>query len=47
MITVKDYKADFPLLMQDPTIYIDNAATTPGAFLTLSVSFTKSTTPIR
>lgn len=28
MITVKDYKADFPLLMQDPTIYIDNAATT-------------------
>ena len=43
MITVKDYKADFPLLMQDPTIYIDNA----GAFLTLSVSFTKSTTPIR
>ena len=23
MITVKDYKADFPLLMQDPTIYID------------------------
>ena len=35
MITVKDYKADFPLLMQDPTIYIDNAATTqrPGCVL--------------
>lgn len=24
----KDYKKDFPLLMQDPVVYIDNAATT-------------------
>ena len=23
-----DYKKDFPLLMQDPVVYIDNAATT-------------------
>jgi len=28
MITIQNYKADFPLLMNDSTVYIDNAATT-------------------
>ena len=45
---MQGYKTDFPLLMQDKTVYIDNAATaqrpkcvifTPATMQTLSVEF--------
>ena len=38
----KNYKQDFPLLMSDPTVYLDNAATAQYRIFTPAKTQTRS-----